>query len=83
MSGEFDKHDVELFTAISVLSDQSRRVDKRLSDMEDKMDENGQRLTRLETTASHQGKSWDTWVGWFAAAAIVILQVIVELTLKR
>ena len=78
----FDQKDVDLIVAINVLSDQSRRVDARLAEIEDKLDDNAERLTRIEAVEKQQVKSLDRWWGWIAAVAIVVVEGILRVFAK-
>ena len=70
---KFDQTEVDLLVAVNVLSDQTKRVETRLAEIEAKLDENADRLTRMETVNKQSTKAVDRYMGW--ALAVILLGV--------
>ena len=76
--GNFDQKDVDLMIAVSVLSDQTKRVEARLAEIENKLDDNAERLTKLETVSKQAAKSSDRWMGWAAAIGLMVIELVLR-----
>lgn len=79
---EFSKNDVDLIVAVSVLSDQTRRVETRLAEIEQKLDDNTERLARLETQHSNSASSFNRWAGWGVAAVFLLVEFLLQFVVK-
>jgi hypothetical protein len=70
---KFDQTEVDLLIAVNVLSDQTQRVEARLAEIEAKLDDNADRLSRMEAINKQSTKALDRYMGW--ALAVVLLGV--------
>ena len=70
---KFDQTEVDLLIAVNVLSDQTQRVEARLAEIEAKLDDNADRLSRMEAINKQSTKAVDRYMGW--ALAVVLLGV--------
>jgi hypothetical protein len=79
---EFSKNDVEIIVAVNVLSDQTRRVEARLEEIETKLDANSDRLARLETAHTHSSSNMARWAGWAAAVGVLLIEAVLRFIVK-
>lgn len=79
---EFSKNDVDLIVAVSVLSDQTRRVETRLAEIEQKLDDNSERLARLETQHSNSATNFNRWAGWGVAGVFLVIEFLLQFVVK-
>lgn len=70
-----NSNDVQMQVDIAVLSDQTKRVGKQLHAIEEKLDEFSERIAVIETSVDHSKKSNDRWMGWAAAAGLLIVEL--------
>ena len=67
--------DVQMQVDIAVFSDQTKRVGKQLIAIDEKLDEFSERIAKIETTMDHTSKASDRWMGWVAAAGLLIVEL--------
>lgn len=70
-----NSNDVQMQVDIAVLSDQTKRVGKQLHSIEEKLDEFSERIAVIETSMDHSTKNSDRWMGWVAAAGLLIVEL--------
>lgn len=70
-----NSNDVQMQVDIAVLSDQTKRVGRQLHGIEEKLDEFSERIAVIETSIDHTTKSSDRWMGWVAAAGLLIVEL--------
>ena len=70
-----NSNDVQMQVDIAVLSDQTKRVGKQLLSIEEKLDEFSERIAVIETSMDHSTKTNDRWMGWAAAAGLLIVEL--------
>lgn len=68
---KFDQTEVDLLIAVNVLSDQTQRVEARLAEIEAKLDDNADRLSRMEAINKQSTKAVDRYMGWGLAVLLL------------
>ena len=74
-----EEANTQLMIDVAVLSDQTKRTMRQLEFVEEKLEEIGERLAKIETSVDHNTKSTDNWTGWIVAGLMVAAQIVFQI----